>query len=220
MVYRIIIWQIKKNFSTQNLTDWRNEQKDDQIGRKSPILSAVWCSYYDVFDCWVRMSRPADLKPDRLSFVWLKENDLTWWRGCSSWPSWWRSWCPEGRRHSVMSRPSTGPSREWPTSQLTTSSPWQHSWASHLPPPRLVTWGSCPPWLSPRGRRPCWRTSSPPCVPSSCPSWPTGRPRSPGCLLAAWPRSGGVWAGCRISLRTVCIWMFTLLPQVSLSSLN
>ena len=167
------------------------------------ILGCFWLpNEEDVETCW---------SPARQIVICLIKREwshVIW----ALWSCW--SWCPVARPPSVMSRQSMDQYKEFSTSPRTTSSPSPPSSASPSRPPRWVTWGSCPLWPSPHGRRLCWLTSSPLSAPSSWQSWTTGLPPSPVSHPAAWPLSGVAWPSCRNSLRIVCIWMFTLLPQV------
>ena len=186
------------------------EEENDQNWKKNTglfclmfILGCFWLpNEEDVETCW---------SPARQIVICLIKREwshVIW----ALWSCW--SWCPAVRPPSVMWRQSTARYKEFSTSPLIASSLSPPSSASPSRRPRLGTWGSCPRWPSRPGRRRCWRTSSPRSVPSTWRSWTTGRPPSPVSQPADWPLSGAVPASCRTSRRIVCIWMFTLRPQV------
>ena len=113
-----------------------------------------------------------------------------------------------------MWTPSMDQCRASHISQLTTCSQWPGSWVYHLPPRPWVTSDLCLLSLSHLGRRLYWLTISSQFVLKTSPISPTRHLQCSGCPRAELLISGEVCLGCKISLKIVYIWMFTLPPQV------
>lgn len=111
-----------------------------------------------------------------------------------------------------------GQCRASSSSPQTASSPWPPSSASPSLLRPSATSGSCPPSLSPPGRRRSWQTGSGPSAPRTSPTCRTPPRVGRGWAQGGRPRSGGAWGCWPRSPRTVCISMFTLRPQVRASA--